>query len=401
MTRLIFSLKKCFNNLHSRYIRKRPTFVEKINKKGKSGQLSLYRHGRSVLQEKDNLVSEITKLFDDRKQLERSEQKRKELKNKIKKAKQLYRDIAYSSRSRWLLWLEILFGSLAFAFVLRVFVFGAYHSPSSSMEPTLLVGDRVFVNKIIYHVRDPKPGEVVMFDSLATLYDETSKFKYFWHRYVGMDIRCLGLKGNVSNFVRRVIAVPGDTIEGRIENDRPVIYRNGERIDERYVNTYPLLAMHKKVGFFDNDKIGPFFIPDVLKSYSKIVLYSYNPNKEFYSQPFYYIDCRNILRVPGSVDIQCCPPFTISENEEGRIIDKFGPYTLSVEKYWVMGDNRKNSVDSRVWNVVDRKFIRGKTSFVIWSVDSEEPFWFLECIKHPLWFLKKLIRWNRFFKRVK
>ena len=81
MTRLIFSLKKCFNNLHSRYIRKRPTFVEKINKKGKSGQLSLYRHGRSVLQEMDNLVSEITKLFDDRKQLERSEQKRKELKN--------------------------------------------------------------------------------------------------------------------------------------------------------------------------------------------------------------------------------------------------------------------------------------------------------------------------------
>jgi len=159
--------------------------------------------------------------------------------------------------------------------------------------------------------------------------------------------------------------------------------------------------MHKKIGFFESERVGLFHIPDFLKSKYKLVLYSYDPNKDFYDQPFYKIDCRNVLRVPGSVDIQCSVPCTPSVNDQGKVIDTFGPYKIPAGKYWVMGDNRKNSVDSRVWHFVDRKFIRGKVRFIIWSVDTEEEYWMFECVKHPLRFFNKLVRWNRFFKKIK
>jgi signal peptidase I len=49
--------------------------------------------------------------------------------------------------------------------------------------------------------------------------------------------------------------------------------------------------------------------------------------------------------------------------------DNFGPYLVPKDKYFMMGDNRDNSSDSRVWGYVDRKLIRGKPMFIYWARD--------------------------------
>jgi hypothetical protein len=65
-----------------------------------------------------------------------------------------------------------------------------------------------------------------------------------------------------------------------------------------------------------------------------------------------------------------------------------------------MGDNRKNSRDSRWWQFLDAEYIRSRASFVMWSIDSDEAFWFFDLIKHPIDFFTKHVRWNRFFKSL-
>jgi hypothetical protein len=76
----------------------------------------------------------------------------------------------------------------------------------------------------------------------------------------------------------------------------------------------------------------------------------------------------------------------------------FGPLTVPDGKYWMMGDSRKNSRDSRWWHFLDRERIHGRASFIIYSIDSEEAFWLFELIKHRINFWTKSIRFNRFFK---
>ena len=87
-------------------------------------------------------------------------------------------------------------------------------------------------------------------------------------------------------------------------------------------------------------------------------------------------------------------------DKSGKYIDIFGPYIVPEKKYWVMGDNRRNSIDSREWGLVDREKISGKASFVIWSLDSEEPLWIFDFIKNPFRFVAAL-RLRRFFKKIK
>jgi hypothetical protein len=79
-------------------------------------------------------------------------------------------------------------------------------------------------------------------------------------------------------------------------------------------------------------------------------------------------------------------------------VDIFGPIKLQEGQYWVMGDSRKNSNDSRFWGPLDEKYIHGRASFIIYSIDSGEAFWLFDLIKHPIDFWFKYIRWNKIFK---
>ena len=93
--------------------------------------------------------------------------------------------------------------------VIKPFIIQAFFIPSGSMEPGLTLGDRILVNKFVYRFRGPEHGDIIVF-------------------------RCpkrADPKGQVRDYIKRLIGKPGDII--LIENGE--VYRNGERLEEPYI----------------------------------------------------------------------------------------------------------------------------------------------------------------------
>ena len=123
-------------------------------------------------------------------------------------------------------------GLLLLVFLIRTFGFGLYQVPTGSMETSMLVGERFFADKFSYLFRDPVRGEVIAFNEPAAFYNYSENpFILLWQKYVY----------GPSNWTKRVIGVPGDTIKGIVENDKPAIYINGKKFNESYLNKYPLI----------------------------------------------------------------------------------------------------------------------------------------------------------------
>jgi signal peptidase I len=199
-------------------------------------------------------------------------------------------------------WAKSIAVALVIWFVLRSLLIEAFRIPSSSMERTLLVGDFLFVNKALYGAevplihtrlpafREPRLHDIVVFDS------KTQE----------------GVK-----VVKRVIGVPGDTLEMR----GGVLFRNGVRQIEPYVYHDTSLAdisdQEMRTSQVD------YLLPRVNRQ-------AYNPTR-----------------------------------------DNWGPLAVPAGRYFVMGDNRDNSYDSRYWGFVDRQVIRGRPLFVYYSFDHD------------------------------
>jgi signal peptidase I len=173
--------------------------------------------------------------------------------------------------------------ALLLALVIRTYLVQAFKIPSGSMEDTLVIGDHLLVSKFIYgtripftdsqiiKVRDPRQGDVIVFE-----YPEDPS----------------------KDFIKRVIGTPGDVVEGRDKK----VYVNGKL----YQNPH---EVHKE--------------------------------KE-----------------------------TIPREMNPR--DSFGPVTVPANSYFVMGDNRDRSYDSRFWGFVTRDKIKGLAFIKYWSWDSEK-----------------------------
>jgi signal peptidase I len=116
------------------------------------------------------------------------------------------------------------------AFLLRTFVLQVFYIPSSSMEPTLQIDDRMVVEKVTYRFREPIRGEVVVFegdDVSLTTPDASVPNRVV--RGVGQFLGVV--PASARDFVKRVIGLPGDEI--LIEDGQ--VYVNGEPLDEPYV----------------------------------------------------------------------------------------------------------------------------------------------------------------------
>ncbi|WP_203899509.1 signal peptidase I [Virgisporangium aliadipatigenens] len=116
------------------------------------------------------------------------------------------------------LWQELpllLIVAFCLAVLIRTFLLQAFFIPSSSMETTLLINDRVLVNKIVYDVREPTRGEVVVFRGPDTWASEerapqSDGFIARMSRTVG-ELVGFGQPGE-KDFIKRVIGLPGDTV---------------------------------------------------------------------------------------------------------------------------------------------------------------------------------------------
>ena len=118
-------------------------------------------------------------------------------------------------------------GAVAIVLAIKAYVVNPYRIPSSSMEPTLhcarpgngceaRFSDRVLANRFIYHFRDPKRGEIVVFKTPPAA-----------------QVACSGVTGGNGGdtFVKRLIGLPGD----RWREQNGFIYINGKKLDEPYV----------------------------------------------------------------------------------------------------------------------------------------------------------------------
>ena len=184
---------------------------------------------------------------------------------------------------------------------------------------------------------------------------------------------------------KRVIGLPGDRVKGVIEDGHPVIYVNGKKLDESaYINKYPLIYVWRSLPYEHRRSQE--------RNYDSR---SFDPAVPWDKQPFYRIDPHLIILNPQTMEPQTILyPGTPAHSG----VDIFD-ITLGENQYWVMGDNRLGSSDSRDWGPLDGKLIHGRIVFRIWSMDSSESWWFVDLIKNPLAFWKK-VRWSRCLQPV-
>jgi signal peptidase I len=220
-----------------------------------------------------------------------------------------------ASRERQPLWLEYtagLFPVIAVVFLLRSFVAEPFKIPSESMLPTLFVGDLILVNKYTYGVRLPVIHSKVL-DVGSPQRGEVMVFRFPQDPSV--------------DYIKRVVALPGDQIS--YENKRLAI--NGQEVsltpagrfeDRRRLAVYPQYS----------EKIGDI---------------AYNILTEL-EKPS---DIHPVLRFPHF--------------DQCRYLSRGVSCTVPAGHYFVMGDNRENSLDSRFWGFVPEENIVGK-AFFIW-----------------------------------
>ncbi len=170
------------------------------------------------------------------------------------------------------------------ALFVRTWVVQAFKIPTGSMENNLLIGDHLLVNKFVFGptgalgrallpVRDITRGDIVVFK-----YPEEPE----------------------RDFIKRVIGLPGDTIELRAKK----VHVNGQPLDEPYVH----------------------------------------------------------FLTPAS---------DLSEVTSMDVRERYGPVTVPSDQYFVMGDNRDNSQDSRYWGFLPRNYVKGKAMMIYWSYESD------------------------------
>lgn len=166
---------------------------------------------------------------------------------------------------------ESLVVAVILALFVRTWVFQAFKIPTGSMEPNLLVGDHLIVNKMRFAA--VKRGDVVVF-----------KFP----------------KEPERDFVKRVIGLPGD----RIELHKKKVFVNGQPIDEPYAH---------------------------------------------------FIE----------------PPSADGTPRVDDVREEYGPVNVPADQYFMMGDNRDNSEDSRYWGFLPKSYIKGNAEFLYFSVDDQ------------------------------
>jgi signal peptidase I len=255
------------------------------------------------------------------------------------------------------------------AILIRTVVFDLYQVVSGSMETTILSGERFFAEKCTIFFSKPKPGEIVSFNDPHFKYSNNTIVAFLQNYVYGPD-----------RWTKRVIGVPGDHIKGVLEEGHPVIYRNGVRLNEPYVNAYPLAPV------------------DLQASVWK----SYDPSRPYTQQPFYAFDEQKVKQNQQLLERLGVPPLLLPGTNRQFDCGRGNEFDIHLgsAQYWLMGDNRMNSLDSRVWGPAQGCHIHGRVLYCFFSVDTQSTWWIFEPFLHPIDFWSH-VRWSRCFKRVR
>jgi signal peptidase I len=197
--------------------------------------------------------------------------------------------------------------------LIRSFLAEPFRIPSSSMMPTLLIGDFILVNKFAYGLRVPVINKKVV------AIGEPERGDIIVFRYPGMSPDDPD-KG--TDFIKRVIGVPGDEITYR----NKVVYVNGAPVAQREVGTY----------------VGEHSGQDMTGSLLKVE------------------------------DLPGAEHQILQRRNDAYFPMREGTWRVGEGEYFVLGDNRDNSKDSRYWGMVPEENLVGK-AFLIWmNFDSKD-----------------------------
>lgn len=240
--------------------------------------------------------------------------------------------------------------SLAIAMVLvfliiRPFFIQAFFIPSESMEPGLLTHDHIMVNKLIYRIGQPKRGDVIVFKSPP----EAMK--------------------NEADFIKRVIAIPGDTV--RITPGYIMI--NDSRYDHKDIkDLIGTDELNTRIKLEKNHVVanGKSYTP------AEVAAAAGEPNAKVKIVPGQvYINDKPIAEKYTAEDpdqpyplmnVPVPPDKWIAVENKGK--QQIQLVKIPKGKLLVMGDNRNNSFDARFWGLLDRSRVEGKAMFIFWPI---------------------------------
>jgi len=169
------------------------------------------------------------------------------------------------SRSWWIELPVLLVFALVLALIIKTFVVQAFFIPSSSMEDTLDIGDKVLVNKMVYDFRPIHRGDIVVFNGEGSWDPVTSQtappLERLWNSVIGL----FGTAPGVHDYIKRVIGIPGDHVaccdaQGRITvngvplNERSYLYPGNAPSTVRFSVTVPpgrlwVMGDHRNVSY--------------------------------------------------------------------------------------------------------------------------------------------------------
>ena len=123
------------------------------------------------------------------------------------------------------------------ALLIKSFLVQAFYIPSESMEPTLKPGDRVLVNKVVYHLHPPRRGDIIVFANPDPSKEpDRGIIGGFFHWITeGLGVS----PPEDEDFIKRVIGLPGDVVE---ERPNGAMYVNGHRLVEPYLKGHDIRA---------------------------------------------------------------------------------------------------------------------------------------------------------------
>lgn len=243
--------------------------------------------------------------------------------------------------------------------LINSFVMASFEVPSASMEDTVMIGDRLFVNKFIYggttpytlpltsiripHLRVPgfrnvARGDVIVFDWPGNR-DQFEKPEQIW-------------------YVKRCVALPGDTLQitGRVVFVNGEVFANPPHV--KFLRTSPMPAgfpnpdVFPKDSGFNEDNYGPIVVPRKGDSFS-IGSENIGAWEVFIHREGHTVEVRgNRVWIDG--------------HESTR-------YTVGRDYVFAMGDNRDNSLDGRFWGFVPLEDVIGTPMVVFWSWNPQIP----------------------------
>ncbi|HNW93554.1 MAG TPA: signal peptidase I [bacterium] len=220
--------------------------------------------------------------------------------------------------SLWREGIETIVVALGLALLIRAFIVQAFYIPSSSMEDTLLIDDHILVNKFVYRFSDPQRHDIVVFIFPGSLAADEPK-----------------------DYIKRVIGRPGETVLVR----GGLVYLNGDSTPLREP-----FAIQR--GDFDlRGDYGPVRVPRVGEAVRLGELNDWE--RELYHE----------LQRRRGRDLRWIGNRAFIDGVETPTL------TIDQEYYFVMGDNRKNSQDSRFWGFLSRDRIHGRAFCIYWPLN--------------------------------